>query len=863
MNGSDESDESILNVDYSSSSSSSRSVDTNLKRNTSSLHTRVTNTSQYSSNSREFPMKYAREVNIPHLTPCYIGPMKKSEITKFDSSSYSDILVYVIHCPKHEKIAVHQEKNGGIKWLPFSHLFPNKSLGETALIGSIYILAEEKDDKVQSVKDSSPVDSNSIQLYGITRMQLPQTLSFITRYIFYIKLKETNGKFRCCNSTSTIVWTPIVDISTNQVPNIWGPELVQYCRLTQQNFVGFSERIDEFSLDDVYLYAPRDPPRNAEETMLLDLDFSEKTIELLYHEFLDHCYPCFSLTIDSFKHYMSKYGLSGDERLNSLFFAFNYNKNGYISFHELLMGLVSLEPTANHNEVRVKFVFRYFDAGSKGFLDMKDFEAIIASITDLDGVELATKLDECVRLVGTVDKDRQKIITFNNFMNAIGSHRLRGTSTLIRARWPVFNQLTRAFIRSKKSTTTDLKEWYDLKNVLISRSYKGLCRPCKSIRYKLATHSISMNQNGYVEKPVRISSRTSSAAPVDPNSVEFMFNANSVSNIVLNMVRNFNPNKGTTKTPKGLLDGPKNANRLLDLVKKLHTDLLPILDKGSRCPNISSPCIVIGDIHGNLEDLLTHEKVLWRSAPCFGPNYLFLGDYVDRGKWGLECAIYLFALKLLDPVKIILLRGNHEVRALQEKYTYKKELLQKYGNEIGEKIWQLTNEIFDRLPIAATIDNAIFCVHGGLSPHAQTLDQIKEMNGPLNNPEQQSRIAWELLWSDPCHMQQYLDYIELNDVSNELAQEGYLPNQKRGAAFLFNERAAKNFLSRNGLSHMIRAHEVPPFGFTHHFENLCTTVFSCSHYCSNDNEAACILVHENRIRAIRIDTHNNAPATDK
>lgn len=300
---------------------------------------------------------------------------------------------------------------------------------------------------------------------------------------------------------------------------------------------------------------------------------------------------------------------------------------------------------------------------------------------------------------------------------------------------------------------------------------------------------------------------------------------------------------------------------MYDLLHKLAAEAKPILRNEPRLAHATSPCYVIGDIHGNIEDLLTLEKLLWRDAPCSGANFLFLGDYVDRGKWGFECALYLLALKLLDPQKVILLRGNHEVRALQDKYTFKKECLRKYA-EYGEKMWELINSIFDLLPIAGTIDNAIFCAHGGLSPNVQKVEQIKKIPLVLSDPEHQSKVAWEVLWSDPCHIQHYLDIIELNDVNNDFSHEGYVYNQKRGASYLFNERAAISFLNRNGLSHIIRAHEVPPFGFAHHFKNLCTTVFSCSHYCSYDNESACILVDNERIRVIRLDTHNNAPATD-
>jgi len=161
-----------------------------------------------------------------------------------------------------------------------------------------------------------------------------------------------------------------------------------------------------------------------------------------------------------------------------------------------------------------------------------------------------------------------------------------------------------------------------------------------------------------------------------------------------------------------------------------------------------------------------------------------------------QCAVYLIALKLLDPDKITLLRGNHEVRALQEKYSFKNECLQKYGPNYGERIWALSNSLFDMFPVAATIDEKVLCCHGGLSPNVQTLDQIRALPPVLEDPEQQSKIAWELLWADPCHMQQYLDFMELTQLANaaEFAQAGYLYNQKRGAAYLFNERACKTFL---------------------------------------------------------------------
>lgn len=57
---------------------------------------------------------------------------------------------------------------------------------------------------------------------------------------------------------------------------------------------------------------------------------------------------------------------------------------------------------------------------------------------------------------------------------------------------------------------------------------------------------------------------------------------------------------------------------------------------------------------------------------------LFLGDYVDRGIFSLEVCIYLFCLKVNHPKEVVMLRGNHESRAMTEHFTFRAEILQKF-----------------------------------------------------------------------------------------------------------------------------------------------------------------------------------------
>ncbi|KPM07246.1 serine/threonine protein phosphatase-like protein 7 [Sarcoptes scabiei] len=329
--------------------------------------------------------------------------------------------------------------------------------------------------------------------------------------------------------------------------------------------------------------------------------------------------------------------------------------------------------------------------------------------------------------------------------------------------------------------------------------------------------------------------------------------------------------------------------QLLSMFRSIYDQLLPMLESEKRIKSVNSPCFIVGDIHGNLEDLISLETTIWKRFPCQGVHYLFLGDYVDRGRWSIECILYLFAMKSLMPKGITLLRGNHEIREIQTKYTYRRELLLKYGNIVGKKLWDLTNQLFDRLPLCAVIDERIYCAHGGIPHQSINLNEINSMMpSVIVTPEFDSQLAWEIMWSDPIAPEHFQMVINMyptmiqpftrsntadgGSISNgangntnsqeEKIRDGYLPNTKRGTAFYFNDRAIENFFQENHLSYVVRAHEVPKLGFMFHFENKCITIFSCSHYCGNENDCAVLFANHERIRIIRIDTTANASATD-
>ena len=105
-------------------------------------------------------------------------------------------------------------------------------------------------------------------------------------------------------------------------------------------------------------------------------------------------------------------------------------------------------------------------------------------------------------------------------------------------------------------------------------------------------------------------------------------------------------------------------------------------------------------------------------------NYLFLGDYVDRGIFGLECIMLLIALKINFPKNFMLLRGNHESRNMTEVFTFRDEIIQRFDNEV----YDCFMELFDSLPLACVIDEKYFATHGGISPELNLVEEINQLN---------------------------------------------------------------------------------------------------------------------------------------
>jgi serine/threonine-protein phosphatase 4 catalytic subunit len=202
---------------------------------------------------------------------------------------------------------------------------------------------------------------------------------------------------------------------------------------------------------------------------------------------------------------------------------------------------------------------------------------------------------------------------------------------------------------------------------------------------------------------------------------------------------------------------------------------------------------------------------------CPDTNYLFMGDFVDRGSHSVETFLLLIALKVRYPERITLIRGNHESRQITQVYGFYDECLRKFGSV---NVWRYCTNIFDYLALAAIIDNKIFCVHGGLSPSINTLDEIRSIERKQEVPHDGAMC--DLMWSDP----------------DESPGWSVSP---RGAGYLFGGDIVDKFNRENKIDLICRAHQLVMEGYKSMFNDTLVTVWSAPNYCYRCGNVAAIL----------------------
>lgn len=256
----------------------------------------------------------------------------------------------------------------------------------------------------------------------------------------------------------------------------------------------------------------------------------------------------------------------------------------------------------------------------------------------------------------------------------------------------------------------------------------------------------------------------------------------------------------------GTLEGFSDSD-ILEVLKTIKEILEPL----PCLIEIIAPVVVFGDIHGQLGDLLQFTNEVGR-PPDF--QYLFLGDYVDRGPNSLEVTVWLFCMKILFSKKVHLLRGNHEVRRVNTMYGFKEEMMRKRNSHL----WKVFNDVFAELSICASINRKILCMHGGISPKIESWDSLTGMTKPRVHGDCEHGLIVDLIWSDPNRKDDTIQF-----------------NKMRGISTLFGKSVVDNLCTTLAIDLIIRAHEMKEKGHTFEFDNRLLTVFSAPYYSGHNS----------------------------
>ena len=261
-------------------------------------------------------------------------------------------------------------------------------------------------------------------------------------------------------------------------------------------------------------------------------------------------------------------------------------------------------------------------------------------------------------------------------------------------------------------------------------------------------------------------------------------------------------------------------------IKFLIDKSLPIIKEQKMLVELEAPLHVCGDIHGQYYDLL---RIFEHCGYPGEFNYLFLGDYVDRGKQSLETVCLLLCYKIKFPDKVTLLRGNHESSVTNRIYGFYDECKRRYN----VRIWRSFTDLFNYLPVAAIIDEKILCMHGGLSPELKNIQNIQDITRPTDIPD--TGLLCDLLWSDPDK-----DVVEYDE-------------NDRGVSVIFGEKIVQDFNKKNDLDLIIRAHQVVDDGYEFFAQRQLITIFSAPNYCGEfDNSAGIMIIDESLTCSLKV-----------
>jgi diadenosine tetraphosphatase ApaH/serine/threonine PP2A family protein phosphatase/Ca2+-binding EF-hand superfamily protein len=565
-----------------------------------------------------------------------------------------------------------------------------------------------------------------------------------------------------------------------------------------------------------------------------------------------------------------------------MFVLFDRNQDGFLNEADFLAGLIATSPSTPHTydqpsgELRLQFLFLFYDADRDGIFNAAELQRLMDHLKQLrqplryeDPDFLIAKFNYCFGYRAFVEccKDgslsgTQLLLRFNqDFFRDVkdventdpgGNQMDHQRSTVKQIMTPPSSNRRVAEDHSKQPRFTSFAEQQRpsfLSHLEQMRSSSVSGSPMISATHTRA--SVMDHENGFQFMGARESldvkphmSRIVEDLAVKPNLAD-----ESDLHLPLTVVR---------KLMEFSLKQPVDWTNL-DLVtdqemEELTNSVCRILAEENTLVHVPLPCRVYGDIHGHLPDLVQFfNSYSWpdrRRGDILSMNYVFLGDFVDRGAFSVEVCALLFSLKILYPTKVFLVRGNHEDRAMNGLFGFRQACHMQFGETSGQSIWESVNHAFDHLPLAALVDKKVLCIHGGLGQAVEKLSDLENLKKPIIIPSEiedmdqltkADRVILDALWSDPTDNDRIL---------------GVHHSPRGQGAVKFGPDRVEDFCRINRIQLIIRAHECVQAGYEYFAGGKLLTVFSATSYCNQyANDAAMIVLTASNKTSGAIEEH--------
>ena len=239
---------------------------------------------------------------------------------------------------------------------------------------------------------------------------------------------------------------------------------------------------------------------------------------------------------------------------------------------------------------------------------------------------------------------------------------------------------------------------------------------------------------------------------------------------------------------------------------------------------VECPLIVCGDIRGQFKDLLELFNICGKIPDI---NYLFLGNIVgNRDGHNIETLLFILILKIKYPNRITFIRGHKETSLNDLRFDLENECKIRFGNY---KVFNMFLNIFNLFQIAAIIKQKIFCIHGGICPEIDSLDDIKNIDRK-NDTQIYNPLILDLLTSQP----------------DEEVDTFTIPI--KGMGYIFGEKALDKFYQKNNFDFFIRGHDVEEEGYRYYFNNKLISLWSAPNFST---------IIKNKASVLELDEHMN------